>query len=352
MKKSLAPFIALALLIGLAIGLAVSGVSVTSDAAEVNGASITQSQLNSVLHESTSSALFNCLLTQGTTPTKGAGVTSTFSSGYAAQQLSLLINHSVIEGALTKLHLQPTSLARSIANQQLASGLTSQTGSSCTATGAQVVASLPVTYRNLLINIQLDQDLLDAHLAGATLTNAGIAAYSKIHPNVTELACVSAILVAKKSTAQTLDAQLRGGASFSALAKANSTDATSAAAGGALGCYYPGEFSGTLGNAVSSLALNQPSAPVLFSSNWVILEVTQRQPGTAAGAALALVSGESAAGSAYAATLNTKDRIWVNSQYGHWGHTKTQDQVVAPTGPKNADLVNSYNLTPLGAVYQ
>jgi hypothetical protein len=346
-KKLLAPF---SLFVVLALALSACGASVNSSAATVNGTGIPISQLTQALNDSTSSSLFSCLLS-GQSGVKGAGVHGTYSARFTAEQLSLLIEQNEIQAEVAKFHLVPTALATSLAANQVSSGLSPPSGSSCTATGAQVIASLPNSYRNLLSNLQVDQDLLSAHLAGATLTNSGVQTFAAAHPNIADLACVSVILVAKRATATSIINKIASGSSFSALAKAQSIDSQSATNGGALGCVYPGQFSGTLAAAVSAAAVGKVSTPIAFGADYVVLEVTKRQSGTASGDALALVSSQTGAETALVNSLGRSDKVWVNSQYGSWSLSSGQFQVIPASGPPNADIVNPNAVTPLGDTY-
>lgn len=322
----------------------------SSSAASVNGNDISISELTQSLNDSSSSSLFSCLLSaQG--GIKGSGIHGTYSARFTAEQLTLLIERNEIQAEVAKLHLVPTSLATSLATSQVSSGLTAPSGSSCTASGAQVLSSLPSSYQHLLSTLQTDQDLLSAHLAGTTLTNSGVESFAVAHPNIAMLACVSVILVAKRSTATNIINKIASGGSFSALAKAQSIDSQSATNGGALGCVYPGQFSGTLATAVAAATVGKVSAPIVFSSDYVVLEVTKRQAGTASGGALALVSSQTNAETALVNGLGRHGGIWVNSQYGSWSISSGQFQVVPSSGPRNADIVNPNAVTPLGDTY-
>jgi len=337
-------------LVVLALALSGCGVSTSSSAASVNGSTIPISELNQTIKDASQSAPFRCLLSQQA-GVQGAGVHATYSSHFVAQQLSLLVARTEINAEVHQLHLVTTALATQLSQSQITSGLNGQAGGSCTATGAQVFASLSSSYRSLLTVLQVDQNLLSAYLVGVPLTNAGVTAYSRAHPEIAQLACVSAILVAKRSQAVTVATKIKSGANFAALAKTVSIDTQSAASGGALGCVYPGEFASGLAKAVGSIALNTPSAPIAFGSNFVVLEVTQRQSGTAAGAALALVSSRTAAEAAFVNRLGAKIQVWVNSQYGRWILASGQYQIAPPSGPLNAQILNPLAVTPIGDTY-
>ncbi len=348
MKKFLLP---LSLLVASALAVSACGVSATSDAASVDGQGISISTLNQTVTGVTTSAPFSCLVSQQGA-IHGSGVAGTYSAKFVAQQLSLLVQEKVIAGEVNRLHLTSSSIAATLAQSQLAGALAGQSGSACSSTGAQVLASLPASYAKLLLNLQLDQDLVSAHLAGATLSTQGIAAYTATHPGVTSQACVSVILVSSKSAADGVETKLHAGASFSAIAKTTSVDSTSAANGGALGCVYPGQFTGSLSNVVSSIAVNSPSAPIAFQSDFVILEVTQRHPGTGPEAALAIVSSQTNAESAFMLNVERQRSVWINSQYGSWRLSSGQLEVVNGSGPKNSFVLNPNAVTPSGDTYK
>lgn len=347
MKKLLA---SISLFAVLALALSACGVSVNSSAATVNGTGISISELTQTLNGATSSSLFNCLVSQQG-GVKGAGIHATYSARFVAQQLSLLIDQYEVEAEVAKLHLVQTALATSLATNQLTAGLSAPSGSACTAPGAQVVASLPSSYRSLLLKLQVDEDLISAHLAGVSLTNTGVQAFAAAHPNISMLACVSVILVAKRATATSIINKIAAGGSFGALAKAQSIDTQSAANGGALGCVYPGQFSGLLATVVGSATVGKVSAPIAFGTNFVVLEVTKHQPGPTSGTALALVNSQTNAETSFVNSLSRRDSIWVNSQYGSWSNLSSHLQVVPASGPRNANIINPSAVTPLGDTY-
>lgn len=347
MKKLLALFVPLLV---LALALSGCGVSTSSTAATVNGATISIAELKQTINDASQSVPFRCLLSQQA-GIQGAGLHATYSSRFVAQQLSLLIARGEISGEIARLHLVSTALATQLSVSQIASGLNGQTGGACTATGPQVLASLAPSYRSLLTVLQVDQNLLSAHLAGVPLTDAGVSAYARAHPEIAQLACVSAILVATRTKALSIVSKLRSGAAFAPLARSDSIDTQSAPNGGALGCVYPGEFASGLSAVVGTIALHTPSAPIAFGTNFVVLEVTQRHAGSAAGAALALVSSKTAAEAAFVNRLGAKAQVWVNSQFGRWVHGTGQYQVAPPSGPVNAQILNPTAVTPIGDTY-
>ncbi len=71
--------------------------------------------------------------------------------------------------------------------------------------------------------------------------------------------------------------RISGGASFTELARANSTDTDSASRGGLLGWLNPGEPSARFTEAVAGLRLNQLSEPFQTEQGWHIAEVLERR---------------------------------------------------------------------------
>ncbi len=90
-------------------------------------------------------------------------------------------------------------------------------------------------------------------------------------------------VAAAKARADVLAAQARvAGADFAALARANSDDVGSKAAGGDLGAFEPGVFGDDFDKAFA--ALQQPgqvSNPVRLSDGWHVIQYRQLVPGTA-----------------------------------------------------------------------
>ena len=347
MKRLLVPLVVFLVIAG---ALSAGAITWSSGAAQVNGTTISVKQLNATLSAADSSAAFRCLLAQQGAVT-GTGQSSTYSSKFAASELSLLVQRAELASEVAKLHLHSTALADLIAKSQLTSGLTGPQGSACTASGSQVVSSLPVSYVQLLTELQRNQDLIAAHLAGASLTPAGVRAFAGAHPGVAKLACVSVILLASKSAATGVIGSLHKGASFSALAKTKSIDPQTASAGGAVGCVFPGQFNASLEKAVGSAQIGAPLGPIQFGSNYVVLEVTSRSAGSSSGEAFALVSSSLNAELALMKRVGASTHIWVNSAYGSWRYASGAYRVISPSGPPNAAILNPTAVTPVGDTY-
>lgn len=145
---------------------------------------------------------------------------------------------------------------------------------------------------------------------------------------------VSHILVATEAEANAIEAQLRDGADFATIAKAQSTDSGSGAQGGQLGCLGAQPFVTEFQNAADALAIGATSAPVQTEYGWHVIRVE-----AATYAAL-----RTDVENAYQQVTDAKFQRWVqrriakadvtvNPQYGTWRKVQGAYKVVAPNAP-------------------
>jgi hypothetical protein len=331
----------------LALSFALAGcdVSLTPYAARVGSRTITSGDLNSTLHTIASNAALRCDIAASSGAIEGRG-SDTYDASFAASKLAFLIDDSLLRGAVTKFGLTATPFTNSIATDQLEAALTPASGGSCTGTGPQIFSSIPVSFRNVLLRNQLNEDLLAAHFVGSPLTTAGLAAYGAAHQAETALRCVSAILVSSSATATSLHTALVGGADFASLAKANSLDTSSAPSGGALGCHATSDFASPLNTDIANLAVGAISPVVSFSGSFVILKVTSLQAADSSEIAAALIAAGEAQESAYINRLGGSTSISVDPVYGRWQKSSGTWTVTPPNGPANNLLGNTGAVTP------
>jgi foldase protein PrsA len=117
------------------------------------------------------------------------------------------------------------------------------------------------------------------------VTDADIAAYfAKNHTTLDKPAQVRArhILVADPATAATVEAKLKAGGDFAALAKQYSTDPSTKDKGGELGFFGKGQMVPAFQAAAFSLPVNAMSAPVKSPFGYHIIQVEERKPATIA----------------------------------------------------------------------
>jgi len=117
-------------------------------------------------------------------------------------------------------------------------------------------------YYRLYIKPSMARDQIDAQLQNAV-------------PQTAEQAHLRHILVATEELAQQLVEQANGGASFDALARANSTDTVTAATGGDLGWVTRDEVDPAVADAAFGLQPNQITAPIQTAYGWEIVQLVE-----------------------------------------------------------------------------
>lgn len=341
--------VSLALVVLVAVAVAGCDISVTPGAAKVDSTTITSARLDDAMSAIAGNSGFLCTLAQSN-PAASISVTGagaeTYNAAFAASQLSLIIREHVLSTLVKQSGLSASAAEVTLATTRLGAELTPPSQTTCTMGGAAIIAAMPTSYRNFLLSVEVEQELLAAHIAGATITPAGLSAYASAHQSVAYDVCVSAILVSSLQTATADRAQIESGSSFAAVAKATSTDQNSASSGGILGCLQPSQFQSPLNAAVEQLASGQISQPISFSGSYVLLEVTSRRAPNEIEALNYLLNSVSAKENALVTATESKLRVSVDPKYGSWKKVSGAFEVVPPTGPALGDLLNSAAITP------
>lgn len=337
----------------LALTLSACDASFTPYAARVDGTTISSGSLSDALQAISTDSALRCFLAassenesgQSTVSIEGAG-SGTYDASFVAAQLTALIKEVTLVQAAGGLGLHATPAALSLAASRLTEEFTAPSGSGCSASGATLLGDLAPSYRNLLINLEANQDVIAAHLAGTTLSTSGLQAYAAAHPNSTSLACVSAILLSSLAEATSARHEIVAGASFATVAKAKSLDQSSAPSGGVLGCHAVTDFAAPLDTDLEKLPTGTLSPPLKFGSQYVLLEVTARQAPTANEVLDALVNSVGTAENTLVNKASGHDQVSVDPRYGRWERSDGSWSVVPPQGPAAADLPNVAALTP------
>jgi hypothetical protein len=330
-KKLPAALASLAALCALMFALSGCNVRFSPYAAVVNGSVIPQSQLRNALVAVVNDAGYKCSIEAGgTSHILGAGQ-GTYNATFAAQMLSILIQDKVVREDVARMRLaEPSSLeAAALAQLELAS----TPASGCTGSGASVLAAFPTWYRQVLIRFQEDEDALSAHLAGTSLGQGALDAYVARHRAAMTQACVSVIETSSKATALSLRSQIHSLASFASVARAHSVDTTTAANGGVIGCVPDADFNPPLNTVLAGLKVGTVSSPVPFSSDWLLLLVSQRQKETYQQVIQSLVSEELHSLNTVFPHLLATAKVEVDPQYGTWSTKGTLARVKANAGP-------------------
>ena len=331
---------AVCVVLGVALALGACDAQFTPDAARVDGAAVSQTTLDAALDSVAADPGYRCLVeatSGGATDVVGVA-RGTYNATFAASTLSLLIEADAVHVAVGRLALIEGTVAAKLARQQMAEGLSPESGSTCLYTGSQVFSGLAARFRATLVQLQTDEDALAAHTRGVTFSNAGIADYERHHRAATTLECTYAIAVASQAKAAQLAIAIDGGVSFAKVARENSLDPSSADRGGYLGCILPGTLTRPLGGIVSGLAVGKLSGPIHFGKFWLLLKVERRAVAPLVQAALAVVTAGMAAAPAQLNTIVADAHVSVDPTYGSWGKANGSFEVLPPTGPP-LDLV-------------
>jgi parvulin-like peptidyl-prolyl isomerase len=325
----------------LAVGvlaLAGAGCNATAPyAARVNGATISQGDLNSELTAIRSDpAYLNQIQSQS--QVTGAGQDS-FDSSFVAQVLNRQIVFQLV-------HQEAVRRGITISNQDLSLAR----GDTATALGgARVLNGLPVSYQNSLIRHSAEVTALEAQLAHVDIRPVAMAQYYATHQQSFVQQCVSHILVATQADAAALRAQIVAGASFADVARSQSQDQASAATGGQLGCGPTGRFVTGFEQAVDALPTGQLSQPIQTQFGWHLVEVTSRQPLSLAQAQPQIRAALLAnAQTALTSTLQRDERrasVAINPRYGTYATRANQAGIVPPSAPASSTL----NFVPTNA---
>lgn len=354
---------ALAVLVVAGAVVAVGAVSVPATAVTVDGSSISQATLNQDLATIRNNDAFGCYLDasvevrsagEASLPALGGQSSSgSYSTTFVDFWLSQVINNLLIEHLATSQHLALDATALTAGRADLANSIeatlaetAAESGQSevCAPSGQAIVSTLPSSFVDELVRAQASGDLVLARAAGYGLGTAELERYFDAHPGSFRTICLSAIEVATSASASTIRQAIEAGEPFAAAAKADSTDTTSAANGGALGCYSANEGAySTVAADVKGLAVGQISQPVADNSAYLLLEVTSYEPAAFGAVQSAVRQAILGVGSAKASkelsSLTKSAQVSVDPRYGRWAGASGIG-IEPPKAPVAADLLN------------
>jgi len=353
------------LLIVLAGGLAAAAFVVPSNAASVDGVSISQQQVDSDLHAIAGSADYQCFLNaeeavgsdgEATLPSLSGGVTigeagshPTVTAAFAANYLETAISHQVVFSLAEARHLRITSDALAAARQEITvqtNGILSEvTGSkfACTSggealTAKEVLASMPSSFVDANARFDATVNVLEEDLAGVGSSEGDFQRYYANHAADFDKACFTVGDYTTETEAQAAVAQVSSGTPFS-------TVVASASGGQSSGkCYILSAVAASLpaGSNLETLPLDTVSSPIADGSSYILVEITARTPTSYAAARSAVENAVQDAGATKASTtIEAAEKnadITVESRYGRWSATSAE--VLPPSSPAKVDVLN------------
>ena len=305
---------------------------------------------------------------------------STYSTDFTTQVLDQQVAFTVAAQEVARRHLTVTASDRSSIENQLASSLSGSSGSTSQAQGSSAAGQAALdklgAYKTVLVDGYANEVALQKDIEKKLSTDAALRqTFEKTKSQYANRACVSVIAIeagsgptqdasgnpvpppdsdfaAALAKANTIEGQLKAGADFATTAKSSSSDATSAAKGGDVGCVPSGAFAQAQFPELDTAAFGQPvgvvGAPIKTVYGYFIMKVTARGDLTFEQAKSSVQQGVQTQAQSDAADLITgqgkKAKVAVDPQWGSWdpkkgsvkapvGATSTTTSTTKPSGP-------------------
>jgi len=363
----------LVLLVVLAGGLAWAAFAIPSNAATVNGTTISQQDLNSDVSAIANSAYYQCYLnseeylssegSEEAPPVLGAGTGQydgdhpTATTAFVASYLETDIGHELALQLAAERHVSvtPADLVTARADltgeigQVMSEILQTEQGQNvkyaCSLTGQaitgkDVLDSLPASFVDQQVQFVAEITALEEDLAGVGSRPADLQNYFDAHGARFDTACISAAVYSSESAAQDAAASVGLGTSFSTLVSDTATSG-----GGAQGCHPLPEWESSLPSdaGLGSLATGAVSSPISLDEKYVLLQITSRTPTTYNDAKTDVANVVQEAGSTATqkalAVDERRSSVSVNPQYGVW--VPVNASVLTPFTPEPTDVLNA-----------
>jgi len=362
----------LVLLIVLAGGVTAAALTIPTNAAVVNGSSISQQTLNTDVSAIASSIPYQCYLnsqaylasggsSQQLPPVTGAGTGQnvgehpTANNAFVSTYLSTVIGHQIIYQVADAHHVTvtPTQLADARTNlsnqisQVLSQILQTSAGQdprySCTATGQpvtgeQVLSTLPPPFVDQQVEFVATASALQEVLAGVGSSDADLQRYFEQHRARYDTACFTAAVYSSQAAAQEAAAAVAFGTPFAQVAqKATQT--------GQLQCGVLANFAAQLPASakLDGLAVGGVAGPIDVNGAYYLLELTKRTPTPFATAKSAVAQAAQTAGTSPTQKALTaaerRSAVSVDPRYGVW--VPVSASVFTPFTPKSSDVLNA-----------
>jgi len=360
----------LVLLIVLAGGLVAAALAIPTNAADVNGTSISQQALNSDVSAIAGSVSYQCYLnsqaylassgTQQLPPVAGAGNQAgggqpTANSAFVATYLDTEIGHQLVLQLAASHHVSVTPAQLADARTNLAGQITAvmtqilQTAEgqnprySCTVTGtpltgAEVLSTMPSSFVDQQVQFVATASALQEDLARIGSSDADLQGYFQRHRAEFDTACFTAASFPSLTAAQEAAAQVAFGTPFAQVA-AKATQA------GNLQCAPLVDIAAQLPASakLGSLAVGAVSAPVNVNGAYYLLELTKRTPTPYTQVKAAVSQAVQQVGAkATQKAITAAERhatVKVDPRYGIW--VPVTANVFTPLTPKGSDVLNA-----------
>lgn len=362
----------LVLLVLLGGGVAAASFAVPTNAATVNGTTISQDALNSDVSAIAGSAEYQCYLNseaylssngsqEGLPPVTGAGKgqnpsdNPTANSAFVATYLGTEIGHEIVLQLAARRDVVVTSDQLASARTSLAGEITSVMGEvaqtaegdnphfTCGSTtrpltGDEVLGTLPTSFVDEQVHFVATASALQEDLAGVGASPGDLMAYYERHSSQFDTVCYNAAEFTSEASAKAAQAAVNAGTAFSSAV-------SSASQSGTFPCSPLVALASNIGADVSELqgvALNKASAPIDVNGNYIVLQLSKRtkSPYDAVKADVSQVVQQLGSQKAQAAitVAERHSSVSVDPRYGEWQETTAE--VLTPFVPSPSDVLN------------
>jgi hypothetical protein len=354
-----------ALFVLAVIGATLYGLSSSSSGIIVNDQTVSantfRSELSALSHNDTLQCYITALDPVSYAP--GAGDYSIKAAGAAAWANLRVEGLAINQYVTTQMKYHPNASQLALAKSSLEGEMTqadTTNAMNCPGTSSEALVEMPSEMRTAEIQAQATSLYLVAKLKKAKpLTTASMKSYFAQHTSNYDTLCISAALVLPSDVNAFAKTQAAG-ASVAVLAKEYSQDPTSAAKGGALGCFTPSEDAySEVRTAATSPTLNTfPTTPEAVKEGngetyALYVAVTKRSANTFSVAAATVLADLKALNASSANTL--KDHllfaaaVHVDPAFGRWGLNAAGPEVFAPATPTKSDVIGTKKLNATGS---
>jgi len=360
----------LVLLLVLAGGLVAAALAIPTNAANVNGTTISQQTLNADVSAIAGSVAYQCYLNsqaylassgaQQLPPVAGAGNQAgggdpTANSAFVATYLDTEIGHQLVLQLAATHHVAVTPAQLADARTNLAGQITAvmtqilQTAEgqnprySCTVTGqaltgAEVLSTMPASFVDQQVQFVATASALQEDLARIGSSDADLEGYYARHRAEFDTTCFTAASFSTLTAAQEAAAQVAFGTPFAQVA-AKATQA------GNLQCAPLVDITAQLPATaeLGGLAVGAVSVPVNVNGAYYLLELTKRTPTPYAQVKAAVSQAVQQVGAKATQTAITAAErhatVKVDPRYGIW--VPVTANVFTPLTPNSSDVLNA-----------
>jgi len=357
-----------ALFVVALLGATVYGISGASSGVSANHQGVSSYTLDAELSAISHNANLGCYIgsLEPTSYAAGAGSDSVKSSAAAIWANLRVEGLTINQYVTTSLKYHPDAAELAAAKTSLEDEMTEEAANStttkCTGTAAEAVAAMPAEMRSSEIQDQASSLYLVMKLNKTVpLTAASMKRYYKAHVADYDTLCVSIALVTPADVAAFETAQAAGD-SVATLAKKYSQDPTSAAKGGAYGCYSPSSqyYTSVRADAAGGSLDSFPTTPQYTDQNGaeyaLFVAVTKRSTSSYSVAASTVLSDLQNLNAEEADkvknTLLRDAAVHIDPFVGQWGLNTTGPEVFAPSVPSTKNVSGAGTLDSGASTYQ